>query len=674
MAVEGQSPPIRKQSDKSDSVAHVAELTRAALRYHQSHRLDKAEQAYRAILTLQPNHLDSLHLLGALAHQTGRNELAVALMSKVLAVSESVPFVHNNIALALRSLGRKDDAIAHFRRAIVLKPDYFEALWALGQSLHERDELDESAACYRAVLKVQPGHADAYNNLGIVLADQGKIDEAINHYQQALTAKPDFADAYYNLGNALLAKGRIANAITYYRWALAVRPQFAEVHHNFANILLGLDKLEEAIIHYQQALAIKPDYAEAYNNLGNALRKHGRLDEAVARYRQSLVIKPAFGDAFNNLGNTLRELGRLAEARDACEKAVAIAPMNPMFHHSLAISKNYAPGDQQLLAMELIASDSTKLAAQERTYLHFALAKAYQDVGEFQRCFSHLLQGNALKREEIVYDEAEMHDCMARIAKVFSPSLLKDKQIGEPSAVPIFIVGMPRSGTSLVEQILASHPKVFGAGELMNFAKGVTRLCQSTPYPEAISNISEKEFRELGTNYVYEIRKLAPGAERITDKMPANFRFAGLIRLALPNARVIHVRRDPMDTCYSCFSKLFEGNQPYSYDLGELGRYYRAYEVLMEHWRNVLPNGFMLEVTYEELVVDLAREARRIIAHCGLQWNDRCLAFSENPRPVRTASALQVRQPIYRSSIGRWRVHEHLLDPLINALSADKQP
>jgi tetratricopeptide (TPR) repeat protein len=521
------------------------------------------------------------------------------------------------------------------------------------------------------VLAERPGHAEAHNNLGVVLANQGKVDEAIDHYRQALTTKPDFAEACHNLGNALSVKGSLAEALTHYQRALAVRPKFAEVHNNFANVLAMQSKVPEAITHYRQALAIKPDYAEAYNNLGNALRRHGKLDEAVACYRQALAIEPCCAGAFNNLGNALRERGDLTEARAACEKAIECAPRNAMFHHSLAILKRFAPGDQQIAALELLASDSKRLSSQDRIYLHFALAKAYQDVGEFERCFDHLLQGNTLKRQETDYDEAVVVARLARIAKVFTSAQLKEKQgLGDPSPVPIFIVGMPRSGTSLIEQILASHPKVFGAGELTNLATSVAKLCQMTPYPDAISSIGQKELQELGANYVAEVRQLAPNAERITDKMPANFSFVGLIHLALPNARVIHVRRDPVDTCYSCFSKLFEGNLPYSYDLGELGRYYRAYETLMQHWRNVLPTGWLIEVAYEEIIADLGSEARRILAHCGLEWDDRCLAFDDTPRSVRTASALQVRQPIYRSSIGRWRFYEHLLGPLINALSA----
>jgi hypothetical protein len=225
---------------------------------------------------------------------------------------------------------------------------------------------------------------------------------------------------------------------------------------------------------------------------------------------------------------------------------------------------------------------------------------------------------------------------------------------------------MARSGTSLVEQILASHPKVFGAGELKTLMDSV-----ATPFPDVISSIGGQGLREIGAKYVAEIRRLSPNAERIVDKMPANYRFAGLIHLALPNARIIHVCRNPLDTCFSCFSILFGGEQRYSYDLGELGRYYRCYEKLMEHWRRVLPPGVMLEVEYEKLIEDLEGEARRVIAHCDLEWDAACLSFHETERPVRTASAQQVRQPVYRSSIGRWRPYARPLSPLIEALGVD---
>jgi hypothetical protein len=240
--------------------------------------------------------------------------------------------------------------------------------------------------------------------------------------------------------------------------------------------------------------------------------------------------------------------------------------------------------------------------------------------------------------------------------------------------VPLFILGMPRSGTTLVEQILASHSEVFGAGELRTFERSVGGLDgpdgAPASFPEGVASLSAEQFRRLGAIYVEGVAPMA-SAQRITDKMPLNFLFIGLIHLALPNARIIHTRRDPVDTCLSCFSTLFTGEHRVAYELGELGRYYRAYERLMAHWRGVLPMGVMLEVTYEDLVADFDREARRIVAHCGLEWEDACFDFHLTRRPVRTASAAQVRQPIYKSSVGRWRPYKHLLRPLLEALAVD---
>jgi tetratricopeptide (TPR) repeat protein len=661
------SSSLLRHLEKPASADRISKLMPLARKHHQSDRLTEAERLYREILAIQPNHVDALHLLGVVANQTGRNELAVDLLGRAIALDCQVAAFHSNMASALRSLGRKDEAVTHLRRAIALKPDHFDALWALAESLHELGALEEAERVYRSVLAVRPEHAEAHNNLGALLEDQGKHAEAIEHFQQVLRANPESAEAQYNLGYALFAQGELQESVKHFQQALAVRPQMAEGHQNLANTLVKLGKVDEAVIHYKQALAIKPDSVEVCNNLGNAMRTLSKLDEAIAYYRQALAIKPNHASAFNNLGHALRELGKLTEARTAYEKAVELAPEKTLYHNGLAIMKRFAPGDQQLATMERIALDAESLPAQDRIYLHFALARAYDGIGDYERAFDHLLQGNALKRREIHYHEAWVHGRLARIAEVFSPSLIHAKRgLGDHSRVPVFVVGMPRSGTSLVEQILASHPKVFGAGELKTLMDSV-----SISFPDEVSSMGGLGLREIGTKYIAEVRRLSPNAERIVDKMPANYRFAGFIHLALPNARIIHVYRNPLDTCLSCFSTLFVGEQPYSYDLGELGRYYRAYEKSMEHWRRVLPSGVMLEVQYEQLIENLEGEARRLIAHCGLEWDAACLSFHETERPVRTASAQQVRQPVYRSSIGRWRPYARHLRPLMEALGAD---
>ena len=438
-------------------------------------------------------------------------------------------------------------------------------------------------------------------------------------------------------------------------------------------------RLAEAEIFYRQALAVQPNNADALNLLGiiahqMASEERGKLDEAIALYRRAIRIKPTYGEAHANLGVALQQQGKLEDAREAFEKAIEVAPTRAATYRFLSSVKQFSATDPHIASMESMMRGITSLSPDDEIDLHFALGKAYGDLGNYTKSFYHLLEGNALKRRRIVYDEQTMLAMFDRIRAVFTPQQMRDKEgCGYASSVPVFIVGMPRSGTTLVEQILASHPKVFGAGELNEFGKAVDRLSGTNAarsyFPELISSIPNEQLGGIGASYINAITAIAPAAERIVDKLPMNFLFTGLIYLALPNARIIHMRRSSVDTCLSCFGRLFTDRHLYSYDLGELGRYYRAYEMLMEHWRRILPPGFMLEVRYEDVVSNLEGEARRIVDHCGLEWDTNCLSFYNSERPVRTASAAQVRRPIYRSSVGRWRAYEHLLGPLIEALA-----
>jgi hypothetical protein len=291
-------------------------------------------------------------------------------------------------------------------------------------------------------------------------------------------------------------------------------------------------------------------------------------------------------------------------------------------------------------------------------------------VKDYSRSFQHLLKGNTAKRSLIAYDEKAAMAFFDRIETVFSREMISAKSGGgDLSPRSIFVLGMPRSGTTLIEQIIASHPMAHGAGELMALNDVVIEAeAGGLAFPEFMSSAEPSAVRRLGASYLEKLGKAAPEGARVTDKMPSNYYYLGLIHLALPNARIIHVARDPVDTCLSCFSKLFSAEQNHTYDLGELGRYYRRYEQLTAHWRRALPPGAFIDVRYEDVVNDIERAARRILSYCDLPWDDRCLAFHQTDRPVRTASATQVRQSIYHSAIGRWRVYEPFLAPFLNAL------
>ena len=501
-----------------------------------------------------------------------------------------------------------------------------------------------------------------------------RTDDAIRHYRQALALRPNYAEAFSNLASALAVQNRHEEAIANCEKALALAPENAEAHLNLANSLGAMERPQEALAHYQKAAAIDPANAEAHARTAFMLFHLGRIGEAIAQCEQALAIDPDHGDALRNVGVALRALGRVDEAIGRFEKAIAAAPGAAAgLYYVLATSKRMSAGDPHFAAMQHLAGRMKSLSAEEQIGLHFALGKACADIGDHRQSFQHLLQGNALKRQEFVdHDEAQLLARFARIEAVFSAKLFDDKKsLGNPSSVPVFIIGMPRSGTSLVEQILASHPAVFGAGEryeLGDLAQAIAGP-EGAEFPEAVAGLSGEALHALGTSYLDAIGPLAPAATRITDKMPGNFFHAGLIHLALPNARIIHTRRDPRDTAMSCFSTLFAMGHPHTYDLAELGRYIRAYETLMAHWRRVLPQGAMIEVQYETLVGNLETEAKRIVAYCGLEWDDACLSFHKTKRPVRTASVIQVRQPIYGSSVGRWQPYEKELQPFLRALS-----
>jgi tetratricopeptide (TPR) repeat protein len=345
-----------------------------------------------------------------------------------------------------------------------------------------------------------------------------------------------------------------------------------------------LDRSDEAIAHYEKVLATSPAHAEARTSLGNTVHRLGRTQEAIEHFRRALAIDPSDPGIYSSLGGALVALGRSTEASEAFEKAIALAPRKAGFFWNLASVRHFSDDDRYFAAMQELAVNIDALDSEEQIDLYFALGKAFADIDNHKRSFEHLLRGNALKRQQVIYDEEKALLRLERISRVFTAEMLRSKAgLGDPSAAPIFIVGMPRSGTTLIEQILASHPKVFGAGELREMASLAGRISglDTAAFPEAVQRLSGEELSRIGEQYAQAVTRLAPGAERITDKMPGNFSLAGLIHLALPNARIIHACRDARDTAFSCFSLLFSGALEFTYDLVELGRYYRAYLKVM---------------------------------------------------------------------------------------------
>ena len=678
-----------------------------AFSLHQSGQLNEAGRLYHEIIKKSPNNFHALHFLGLIEAGGGNVAEAKLLIARSLSIRPpNIQFMENYAtllyqtgdyksalqvcrdsrkitnksislsyinALSLLKLGKLPESLAEFDRLIALKPDYMIAHGERGFVLAEMERYDAALASLDKALSLDQGYVDAHLNKGNIFSALKRPDEALSAYDRALALKPDLANAWLGRGNVFRELKRYDEAFAAYDKALTLQPGLANAWFGRGNVFGELERPEEALASYGKALALDPNLAEAWLGRGNVFLDCARPEEALTSYDEALALKPDFAEAYDRKGRALLELGRLDEASDEIEKAIKFAPRNIRFYFNLATSRRLAPGEPHVRAMEELARDMLSLTADEQIELNFALGKAFADGGDRERSFRRLLDGNALKRKQTSYDEGATLGVFERIRAIFTDELMRrNAGLGEPSPVPIFIIGMPRSGTTLAEQILASHPNVFGAEEIDDFGRAAMALPRG--YPEAVQPMSGDQFRAFGRAYLDGARGRAPTAERITNKMPDNFRMAGLIHLALPNARIIHTRRDPVDTCLSCFSNLFAGNLGYAYDLGELGRYYRGYETLMAHWRAVLPQGVMLEMRYEEVVADLEGHARRIVAHCGLEWDARCLDFHKTARPVRTASASQVRQPIYNSSVGRWRAYEAFLGPLLAELGPALAP
>ena len=475
---------------------------------------------------------------------------------------------------------------------------------------------------------------------------------------------------------AMMKVGQLAEALAGYDAVLALVPAHVPSLNNRGIVLDRLGRHAEAVLSFEEALALDPKSPLALSNRGEALQKLMRADEALASYDAAIALAPEFAEAHGNRGYLLTQLGRTDEAIEALGRAIELEPTYPRFYQHLAPLRRFAPGDPLIAQMQRL-SGRPDLSAEDRIELGFALAKALADTGAHEPAFDELSRANRLKRSTIPYDEAAMLGELERTGRLFGEDFLaRTAGAGDPDRAPILIVGMPRSGSTLVEQILASHPKVFAAGEYAGLDEAIAealRRGRADPFPEGAAQLSPDAIGGLGRDYAQRLRALSPGAERIVDKTLSNFRYLGLVHAALPGARFIHVRRDPVDACMSCYGRLFGGGQPFAYDLRELGRYWRALDRLTQRWRELLPAGVLLEVGYEALIAEPEPQIRRLLEHCGLQWDPRCLDFHRTDRQVRTSSASQVRRPIYKGAVGASRAYLPYLGPLLETLDAKPQ-
>ena len=564
-------------------------------------------------------------------------------------------------------VGRLEEAEALATLLTHQFPKHPFAWKVLGAVLQKMGRVNESLLPKQESADLSPHDSEAHNNLSVTLQELGRLDDAEACCRKAIALKPDFAEAHYNLGNTLQQLGRLDDAEANYRRAIALKPDIAEAHNNLGNTLIELRRLDDAEASCRQAIAVKPHYAEAYHNLGNTLTELGRLDDAEASLRKAVALKPDIAEAHNSLGVTVQELGRLDDAEASFRRAIALKPDYAEAYRNLTTIKRFSSEDEQLPQMQTLYRDPAT-SEKNRCHICFALAKAYEDLEEFARAFRLYAEGNALRKQGLFYDKAQDKQLFERLRENYQ--LISDAvepEIVATEHAPIFIVGMPRSGTTLVEQIISSHPSVTGAGEL--------RFVSQFGSPIAVGQIPANAealttFRE---EYLNSVKQRSEGNAIVTDKMPQNFRFLGLIAAVLPEAKIIHVKRDPAAVCWANYTQYFVNDSlGYCYSLDDILHYHELYQDLMKYWRLTLPK-IIYDLDYDALTENQEEETRKLIDHLGLEWDDACLSPQDNTRAVATASSAQVRQKIYQGSSERWKRYKPYLNGALDHFGADNQ-
>ena len=474
------------------------------------------------------------------------------------------------------------------------------------------------------------------------------------------------------VADALARQGRAAAAADVYRKLLRAQPDCTPAHARLALLLLGLREYAEADPHFRATLARHPTDVPALVGLAYALQHQRQWQEASRRYREALTVSRDCVQALLGLCVCLRAEGRIQEARECVERALAIEPACTDAYHLLSSLHEVGADDPLYARCEALQAEVATLAPARQARYWFSLGRLREGIRDYDAAFAAYATGNRIRASLLTLDESEEEPWLARTRAVFDASRLAAfPRATAHDRVPVFVVGMPRSGTSLIEQILASHPQVHGAGEVSDLRDVLAGRLGAEPndWDAHAGSLSTDELHTLGKAYIKRMWRLAPAATHVINKVPLNYRHIGWIRMILPQARIVHACRDPMASCFSCFTHLFEAdNLAYTYDLATLGRYYARYARLMRHWHVVVADA-ILDVHYRDLVTDTEAQVRRMLDWLGLQWDPRCLAFQHTQRFVATASATQVRRPIYRSSVARWRHFEAHLQPLMELVA-----
>ena len=593
------------------------------------------------------------------------------LALKNLKVNKEPPQANIQSIVALYSSSKIQEALVEIEALVKDFPNS-PILYNIRASCYKANgQINASIKDYEKAVTLKPDYAEAYYNLGITFRELGQLEAALKSYEKALAIKHEYPEAHNNLGSVLLDLGSLDSATDHFEWALAFKPNYPEAHNNLGVVARKLEKLDKAIKSFNKAIDIQPNYVQAHSNLGNILQDIGQLDAAMDCYKNALAINPNHTQCYLDIGLIHKEKGQIDDAIKFFEKALTINPNHAVTYDNLSDIKKYTINKKHITKMQSLLSSDT-LSPSDRRHLCFALAKVNENLDNQDELFKYLHEGNRLLKHELNYSLDRSKTLFSTVKETFStpyPDIEKSLS-SEPSTFkPIFIVGMPRSGTTLVEQITSSHHAVHGAGELTNLPTIIGPIA-TDHLNQGINKLPQKPFLSIREQYLDVLSNLNVSESVITNKLPLNFIYIGFILTAFPEAKIVHMKRDARAICWSIYKSNFRNTgNGYSYNFDDLAGFYGLYTDLMDFWHQLFPDR-IYDMCYEDLTTNQEEETRKLLEYCEIEWDDNCLNFHNSKRAVKTASALQVRQKMYQGSSEAWKKYEVHLKPLIKALSA----
>lgn len=630
---------------------------------------DEAELICRRALPHIGRDANILCLMGEICLRQRRLQEAKSLYGEVLGKYEGFPRALEGLGLALLADKEAAEASKYLARAAAAAPQRSKTRMALARALAESGHYAESEKTIKEALELDPRQSEL-NQAELALAS-GDMEEAEKILRKILSQDANDIKALRLLSSIAIEASRFRPARKMLEHAVEVQPGFIAGWNDLANLLMKQDRYDEALKAVQRAIDIDPKMVHSWVVKGNILTRAQRNEESLEAYGQALELSPRSAGALSGMGHVLKTIGRQQESIDAYRKCISNHPAYGEAYWSLANLKTFEFAENEVNIMQQMIEDKS-LADEPRVNFCLALGKHFENEKNFDRAFEHYSRGNDLRRENEIYDPVQTQVVHDRIIEIFNKEFLDERKgWGDPDPAPLFVVGLPRSGSTLIEQILASHSMVEGTMELPDLSRVIAELTRQSPgrveYPEAMENVDEDAARAMGEAYLQTTMRYRTGKAYFIDKMPNNFSSVGLLQVILPNAKIIDARRHPLDSCLGSYKQLFFKGQSFTYDQFELGHYYLQYRRIMEHWRQALP-GKVLDVHYENMVLDQENQTRRLLEYCGLPWEDQCLRFYETERAINTASSEQVRQPIYTKALNFWRNYESHLGELIETL------